>query len=157
MLPNEARSKQILLVEDDSAIMETLVMFLQYEGYDVVKARSVERALQILAECRPDLVLLDYMLQDDTAEPVVNAVRARYGGDVRVLLLTAAEDPDGKSRTIGTDGVVAKPFELDSLLRSVRKSLEGDDFTDSLSSPIGTTAPRLKARTSVGATAGPGL
>ena len=116
-------NKQILLVEDDVAIMDTLTMFLQYEGYEVLRARSVERACDILAQTTPDLVLLDYMLQDDTAEPVIAALRERHVGQVRVILLTAADDPAGKARDLGVDGVVAKPFELEVLLRAIEDAI----------------------------------
>ncbi len=120
-------NKQILLVEDDIAIMDTLTMFLQYEGYDVLRARSVERALEVLERAIPDLVLLDYMLQDDTAEPVIEALRAKHSNRVRVILLTAADDPAGKAADIGADGVIAKPFELDVLLRTIRDALAQAD------------------------------
>jgi DNA-binding response OmpR family regulator len=115
---------KILLVEDDLAIMETLSMFLNYEGYDVLRAANVDQALEVIEETCPDLVLLDYMLQDDTAEPVVDALRAKYGERAVVLLLTAADDPIGKGEMVCADAVVAKPFELDVLLRNIRESID---------------------------------
>ncbi|MBI3555085.1 MAG: response regulator transcription factor [Deltaproteobacteria bacterium] len=118
-------NERILLVEDDGAIMETLAMFLQYEGYEVLRARNVERALEVLEHATPQLVLLDYMLQDDTAEPVIAALRAKHGDCVRVILLTAADDPVGKARDSGADSVVAKPFELEVLLRAICDTLAG--------------------------------
>lgn len=133
-------SKQILLVEDDAAIMDTLAIFLHYEGYSVLKARSVEKALEKLESEHLDLILLDYMLQDDTAEPVVDAVRQRHP-DVPILLLTAADDPSGKARTVGADGVVSKPFELDVLLKHIR------DFMHSKSRRTDADAPKLRKTT----------
>src|SRR5690349_18855370 len=98
--------KRIMIVEDDAAIVETLAMFLRYEGYEVSKSRSVGHAMDCLSNERPDLVLLDYMLQDDTAEPVVEAVRQNYGDEVVVVLFTAADDPSGKASQIGADEVI---------------------------------------------------
>lgn len=118
------KRQQILLVEDDVAIMETLTLFLRYEGYEVFKASSVEQAIGTLSVMKPDLVLLDYMLQDDTAESVVELLRQKYADEVVVILLTAADDPEGKAGLVGADSVVAKPFELDVLLKSVKDSLE---------------------------------
>ncbi|MEW6055949.1 MAG: response regulator [Bdellovibrionota bacterium] len=117
-------SKQVLLVEDDAAIMETLSMFLNYEGYEVLRARSVAQAIEVLRIQSPDVVLLDYMLQDGTAEPVVVELRTLYEDRVKVILLTAADDPSGKGRTVGADAVVAKPFELDGLLATLRSCLD---------------------------------
>ena len=116
--------KQILLVEDDVAIMETLALFLRYEGYEVLKARNTEEAAACIHSSQPDLVLLDYMLQDDTAEPIVKILRAQYGESVKVILLTAADDPAGKGQAVSADAVVAKPFELDFLLETIRTCIE---------------------------------
>ena len=121
--------------------MDTLGMFLQYEGYEIQKARTVQRAIELLECSQPDLVLLDYMLQDDTAEPVVKHVRANFGDSVRIILLTAADDPEGKAGRMGTEGAVAKPFELDVLLRSVRDALTGPRRP-------GPSAPSLASRRS---------
>ncbi|MBI3542521.1 MAG: response regulator, partial [Deltaproteobacteria bacterium] len=88
--------KTILLVEDDAAIIDTLTMFLRYEGYEVLKARSVGRALEVLETTCPDLVLLDYMLQDDTGDRVVAFARRKYGYDTKIMLLTAVDDAEGR-------------------------------------------------------------
>ena len=114
---------QVLLVEDDSAIMDILTLFLQYEGFEVLKARSVAGALEILKAQSPDIVLLDYMLQDDTAEPVVEYMQQQNRG-IPIILLTAADDPSGKARRVGADYVIAKPFELESLVSSVRGAIK---------------------------------
>lgn len=124
-------AKRILLVEDDAAIMDTLSLFLKYESYEVIKARSVAQTLAMLADekmIKPDLVLLDYMLQDDTAEPVVSALRAKYRSEVVIALLTAADDPASKGKMVGADLTLAKPFELEVLLNIVRESLEQRSF-----------------------------
>lgn len=116
-------SRQILLVEDDAAIMDTLAIFLNYEGFEVVKARSVSHALHYLNENQPDIVLLDYMLQDDTAEPVVKVLRDRFP-EIPIVLLTAVDDPSGKGKLLGVDAVVSKPFELEVLVESLKGALQ---------------------------------
>lgn len=117
-------NKQILLVEDDSAIMETLSLFLRYEGFTVVKARNTEQAAAAIKETQPDLVLLDYMLQEDTAEPIVKILREQHSDKVKVVLFTAADDPMGKAQAVKADAVVSKPFELDFLLETIRECLK---------------------------------
>lgn len=117
--------KQILVVEDDAAIMETLSMFLCYEGYQVLRAHDVAEALDSIETEQPDLLLLDYMLHDETAEPVVEALRARNGREVPVILMTAIDNPVGRARVLGVEAVVPKPFELDVLLRVMRDCLSG--------------------------------
>jgi len=147
--------KKIMVVEDDSAIMETLSIFLQYEGYKVLKARTVEQALRQIQTEKPDLVLLDYMLQNATAEPVVEALRERFQDEIVVVLLTAADDPTGKGETVGADRAIAKPFELDLLLECIQEELAGQaqkqassDLDQSSSVLAGTT--RVLERSSGG-------
>jgi DNA-binding response OmpR family regulator len=111
--------KQILIVEDDAAIMETLTIFLSYEGFRVLKAQNIKQAFNLIETTKPDLVLLDYMLQDDTAEPIVDFLRKRHPERIPILLLTAAEDPEGKRMLVDADAVIPKPFDLDLLLQHI--------------------------------------
>lgn len=110
---------RVLVVEDDEAIMETLIMFLDLEGHEVCRARSVGEALDVLDRQRPELILLDYMLQDGTAEPVTRRLRERYGAGTPVILLTATEKPLEKMRFVSADTVISKPFDLDVLIRAM--------------------------------------
>lgn len=126
--------KKILVVEDDAAIIETLSIFLRYEGYEVLKATSVEQARSMLDEVCPDLVLLDYMLQDNTAEPVAKHLRLRYGSKPIIVLLTAADDALAKRDLIHANAVVAKPFDLDVLLRVILESFEKPEHEASVRS-----------------------
>lgn len=118
-------SATILLVEDDAAIRETLSMFLRYESFNVLCADSVRQANEILLSNRPDIVLLDYMLRDDTAEGVVLCLRRNWGNEVPIILLTAVDRARAIGAEIGVSMVVPKPFELDQLMRSISKALNG--------------------------------
>jgi len=115
---------KVLVVEDDSAILETLSIFLAMEGYEMERATSVREARARLDQMRPDLVLLDYMLQDDTAEPVVQHLWERHGRGIPVILLTAAENPQEKRESAGASMVISKPFDLDILLSHMKRALD---------------------------------
>jgi len=57
---------KILLVDDEVNVLRTLELTLQHKGYEVCKAQSPDEALAAMAECRPDLVVLDVMMPSGT-------------------------------------------------------------------------------------------
>lgn len=114
---------KIFLVEDDSAILETLSIFLRHEGYDVICASGVADALDTLEVTQPDLLLLDDVLQGDTSEQVAEGLR-RAHADVPLILFTGSGDPEARAEEMFADEFVAKPFELDVLLAKIRTCLD---------------------------------
>jgi DNA-binding response OmpR family regulator len=115
--------RQILIVEDDPAILEILNLFLRYEGHDVTCAAGVSEALDHLRHQAFDLVIVDYVLMEDTAEPVVRGVREHQIGHVPIVLLTAVDDASSKRAEIDVDHVMTKPFEIDALLSCIEGQL----------------------------------
>ena len=109
----------ILVVEDEVDIRVFLKDYLSLMGYRVTLAANGREALDILAEWRPDLVLLDILM------PVMSGLgflRIRQGDPVLrtipVLVMTASLNLRDVPPT--ADGIVAKPFVLDQLLHQVR-------------------------------------
>jgi DNA-binding response OmpR family regulator len=115
--------RQILIVEDDPAILEILTLFLRYEGHEVTCAAGVSEALDRLRHNTFDLVIVDYVLMEDTAEPVVRGVREYQIGHVPIVLLTALDDANSKRSEIDVDHVMTKPFEIDALLSCIEGQL----------------------------------
>jgi two-component system cell cycle response regulator len=117
-------SKSILIVEDFPETLQMLKTIMEQEGYEVVTAETGETALEVLSTRRIDLVLLDIML------PRVDGfeVNRRIKQDPRtrkvpVIALTAFDVPEivSKCMTAGADDVILKPFQIDNLLKTVRK------------------------------------
>lgn len=112
----------ILLVEDDRSIVETLGAFLRREGFAVDVAGGQRQALERAREGRYDLVLLDVSLPDGNGYAICRALKE--DGDVPVIFLTASGDEYSvvNGFDVGADDYVAKPFrprELVSRIRSV--------------------------------------
>jgi DNA-binding response OmpR family regulator len=117
--------RQILVVEDDPAILEILTLFLKYEGHRVTCAMSVSEALDQLRLQAFDLVIVDYVLLEDTSEPVVRGVREYQVGHVPIVLLSAADDAPRKRGELDVDHVMTKPFEIDTLLSYIEGQFNG--------------------------------
>src|ERR1700727_1984476 len=95
-------SKQVLIVEDERPIREMIAFGLKRAGFDVREAEDCRGARAALADRRPDLMLLDWMLPDMSGLELTRALkRERDTRDLPVILLTArAEEGD---KVIGLD------------------------------------------------------
>jgi two-component system, OmpR family, response regulator MprA len=116
--------KQILVVDDDRTMRETLGEVLADEGYLVETAADGHEALERLRDWSADLVILDVMM------PVMDAFAfrrelARRGttDDCAVLVVSAAPNLDQAARRLDATDAIAKPFSLDALLGRVESLL----------------------------------
>jgi two-component system phosphate regulon response regulator PhoB len=116
----------VLLVEDEAALLTMLRYNLEKQGYRVEEAVDGEEALLRIAELRPDLVLLDWMLPVLSGVEVCRQIRRRLATrDVPVIMLTArTEDRDAVlGLDTGADDYIVKPFDLATLLARMRSLL----------------------------------
>jgi len=115
---------RILVVEDDDAIREGLVLNLELEGYRVCAAATGDEAISRFSTERPELVLLDVMLPGRNGFEVLRHIRAT-SAVVPVILLTARTDEADKvlGLELGADDYVTKPFTLGELRARLRAAL----------------------------------
>lgn len=116
-------TERILVVDDEPMVREVVVAYLQREGFRVVEATTGTEALQLIAESRPDLVVLDVMLPELDGFGVLSELRK--ANDIPVILLTAkTEEPDRVlGLELGADDYVVKPFSPRELVARVRSVL----------------------------------
>jgi CheY-like chemotaxis protein len=112
--------RPILVVDDDPTILATVSEVLDMEGYDVVTATNGAEALVAVDRSVPSLVLLDMRMPVLDGWGFMRAVRAR-GLTLTVVVMTAAADARRWGREIGAEGVLAKPFDIDELVRAVQQ------------------------------------
>jgi len=125
--------RKVLLVEDDPKIRGTIALYLQREGYDVSTADDGVRALEVAAEVKPHLVVLDLMLPRMDGLEVCRALRA--SGDAAIVMVTAKSTEDDKltGLDLGADDYVTKPFsprELMARIRAVLRRVDAGDVID---------------------------
>ena len=113
----------ILIVEDDRFLQESLKKLLSGEGYDVESVSSGEEALSTLTDKRRDLVILDLGLPGIDGITTCRRLRAKW--HMPVLMLTARTDAIDKviGLEVGADDYLTKPFEAAELLARVRAQL----------------------------------
>ena len=115
--------QEILLVEDDPAVLASLRRRLQMEGYTVHTAVTGLMALEIYESSQPDLVILDVMLPELDGLAVASRLRRQSKGPI--LMLTARDSVQDRVRGLegGADDYLVKPFAFEELLARVRALL----------------------------------
>ena len=130
-------AKKILLVDDDSDLVASLSQALSMNGYDVSIAYSGAKGLAKLLEVRPDLMILDVMMETDTAGfEITYQIRSQRPTskykEVRetpIIMLTAINQVtnsrfslnEGQSFLPGVNDFLTKPVKIDELLEKVKK------------------------------------
>jgi len=118
-----ADAAAILIVDDQPANVDLLEQELADAGYRTFSAPSGERAIEIAAKSRPDLILLDVMMSGiDGYETCRRLKAAEATRAIPVIFLTALSDSFQKVRGFGVGAVdyVTKPFDIEELLARVR-------------------------------------
>ncbi|MDX6505763.1 MAG: two-component system, OmpR family, response regulator RegX3 [Gaiellaceae bacterium] len=118
--------RTILLVEDETSIVEPLAEALRSEGFDTLVAGTVAEALE-QSRREPDLVLLDVMLPDGSGYDVCRELRRR--SQVPIIMLTArGEEADRViGLELGADDYVVKPFSGREVVARIRAVLRRSD------------------------------
>jgi DNA-binding response OmpR family regulator len=121
--------EQILVVDDERAIVESLRYALEKEGYSVLEASDGSEALDLARSRSPDLILLDIMLPGMSGFEVCRILRKE--SSVPILMLSArADEPDRiVGLDLGADDYITKPFSLREVLARIRAALRRSQTT----------------------------
>jgi DNA-binding response OmpR family regulator len=117
--------KRVLLVDDDTEIIESMRTVLESRGYDVLTARDGNQGLVMAESQNPDLVVLDMMMPKRSGFLVLEKLRRSRPVPMRVIMITANEGSRHKAyaEMLGVDDYIRKPFAMDRLLESVDRLL----------------------------------
>ena len=129
-------ARQLLLVEDDAVLAELIRFHFEREGWSVRQTADGEEALLLADEDRPDLILLDWMIENVSGIEVCRRIRRRDSTrDLPIIMLTARGEEEDRIRGLdtGADDYLTKPFSpkeliarASAVLRRTRPALAGD-------------------------------
>lgn len=114
--------RKILVADDDYDIITSMFVMLKSKGYDVITAGCGEEALAKFTEFKPDIILLDLMMEKfDSGVTVCKKIR-ETDNNVKIYLISAVgeESPDiPEAHEMGFNGTMSKPITPERLLRLI--------------------------------------
>ncbi len=119
-------NRQVLVVEDERAIREMIAFGLRRSGFEVLEAEDSKQARASMADRRPDLLLVDWMLPDMSGLELTRLVKKDKDlRDIPIIMLTARADEQDKVTGLegGADDYVTKPFSPRELLARINAVL----------------------------------
>ncbi len=112
--------KNVLIVDDDPAILKLLSMNLKARGYDIFTATDGEESLEAVQKNFIDLIILDLMMPKIDGVEVCR--RVREWSDVPIIILSARGDENDKVKCLelGADDYLTKPFGIAELMARIK-------------------------------------
>ena len=114
---------EILVCDDDKAIVEAIEIYLAQEGHHILKAYDGEEALKILKAQHVDLLVIDVMMP--TLDGIRATLKIREELSLPIIILSAKSEDADKIRglNVGADDSVTKPFNPLELVARVAHHL----------------------------------
>ncbi|MCX7609526.1 MAG: response regulator [Anaerolineales bacterium] len=132
---------RILTVDDDEAITELLTLLLKTYGFEVYAANSGEKALAMIREDPPDVILLDLMMPGMNGWQVCSAIREF--SQVPILILSALDKPGDVASALdaGADDYLIKPVSSSVLVAHINKLTRRQSYNSNSTSGQRNIAP----------------
>jgi signal transduction histidine kinase len=117
------RSEKLLIVDDDADVRQLLTPFLSDLGYEVSEATGGEDALSILAEVKPDMMIIDFAMGGLDGAQTALAARQRFPG-IPILFISGFADTEALRIAVDAAPLIHKPFRPADLATAVRSTLD---------------------------------
>lgn len=112
--------KKILVVDDDSSILEALKIGIESEGHDVLAISEGDEAYSSASEYKPDLILMDLLLSGRDGQDIIKELRSKKETkNIPIVMLSAHPSADKSAIKSGADAFLAKPFEFEELIKTI--------------------------------------
>ena len=116
--------KKVLIVDDDTDILEVLNLLFEYSGYQTKATPEAEYTYSMIEDFKPDAIILDVLLSGYDGREICRKLKAADNTrKIPVVMISAHPDAARTTREAGADGFVAKPFDIHVLLEKVEKLL----------------------------------
>jgi UDP-galactopyranose mutase len=118
------KSRRVLLIDDDPAILDAMQLLLEEDGYSTI-IRSHVPTLEEVKRLNPDLILMDVFLSGQDARREIQTFKEdAVLAEVPVIMISAINTVEKSAYKAGADDFIAKPFDVYQLLDAVNKQLE---------------------------------
>ena len=120
-------TKRILIVDDSEVILDIVEMTLHEHGYDTARAKSGEKALEIVTDYNPHAIILDWMMDGMDGNEVLEHLQAEeQTRHIPVMMLTGKSEVLDISEILklGAKDYIVKPFDKDNLILRLQKLID---------------------------------
>ncbi|MEW6211876.1 MAG: response regulator transcription factor [Acidobacteriota bacterium] len=129
----DTRARNLIIVEDDEDIADSIRYNLEREGFRVRIATTGEQAIKLILDRPPDIVLLDLNLPGMSGLEICRRLRAETStARVPIVILTARADESDKvlGLELGADDYITKPFGMRELVARIRAAMRRAGVTE---------------------------
>ncbi len=115
---------KILVLDDEREITESLEGYFQSKGYDIFTALSGEKAIQVLAEYKPDVACLDIKMEGINGLDILKTIKNIYPDTKTIVITGATDEYRDELKVLGPDLVLAKPISISLLTKKIEELLQ---------------------------------
>src|SRR5258708_34079906 len=113
---------KVLVVDDDKSILEVIKIVLEDAGFEVVTVLGGANIEQEVEKKLPNLILIDIWMSGVDGREVTNRLKSNpKTKDIPVIVISAHNDTAKMAKEARADGFLAKPFDIDELIKTVKK------------------------------------
>ena len=117
-------SKRIMIVDDDPAILDSIGLLLEFEGYEVKTTSNAASLLAMEAEL-PDLLLLDIWMSGTDGRDICKQLKQNTSTrNIPIVLISASREIERSAKEAGANDFLSKPFDARDLLQKVEKHIQ---------------------------------
>lgn len=116
--------KTIFVIDDDQVILDGIHSILDEQGYKVVSITDGKKLKEKLKQNKPDLILLDYLLEDENGVGVAKELRSNKDTkNVPFILVSGSSTTKELATKVGAVDFIEKPFGIKVLLQKIHKHM----------------------------------
>ena len=121
---------KVLIIEDTYGLRMIMRSFLIKKGYKVKDAKDGERALQMIRNDTPDVIITDMLMPEKDGFDTIQEIR-KNKRDIPIIIVTGLEDPMSQdmAQELGVSKILIKPFSEDDFIEAVEESLKIHRYT----------------------------
>ena len=115
------KQKRVMIADDDPGILDAVSILLEFEGYEVTAIPNGAELFTIQKEL-PDLLLLDIWMSGNDGRDICKHLKQQAStSKLPIVLISASKDIERSAMEAGADDFLAKPFEINDLLKKIEK------------------------------------
>jgi len=116
------KNKRILVIDNDPIFCESIKVFLEEREYAVYACQESDKALAVMSEFTPDVILLDLKIGTRSGLEILKTIRSQ-NKDVKIIIVTGSLDYKKieSAQQLGADEYMIKPFSMSDLIGTIDK------------------------------------